>query len=157
MTSQVVDYKGKASNGKVKKILFSAKGRRFDQLVARQWTQLEDIIFVCGRYEGVDERVANHLVDEEISIGDYVLTGGEIPAMLAVDAVTRLLPGVLGNPDSLESETHNETGSDEVDFPVFTKPEVFQGWEVPKVLLSGHHQEINQWRTDHRKRSVPGK
>ena len=99
---------------------------------------------ICGRYEGVDERVAEKLVDEEISIGEYVLTGGEIPAMIMVDALARLLPGSLGNANSAREESHKKRGY--LEFPHYTKPEVFRKWKVPKVLLSGHHAEIEKWR-----------
>jgi len=104
---------------------------------------------ICGRYEGVDERVAKYLVDEEISVGDYVLTGGEIPAMLVVDSVARLLPGVLGNKESIVDESFSREGY--LEYPQFTKPESFSPkrgtkWEVPEILLSGHHQKISEWR-----------
>jgi tRNA (guanine37-N1)-methyltransferase len=135
--------------GRSKAILFSAKGKKFTQAKAKKWGKLGHVILVCGRYEGVDERVAQHLVDEEISIGDYVLTGGELPAMIVVDAVTRLLPGVLGNPDSLICETHDST---ETDYPVYTRPEVFKNWNVPDVLLGGNHGEIENWRKKHREK-----
>lgn len=125
-------------------ILFSAKGKTFTQADARRLAQYERLILVCGRYEGVDERVAEHFVDEELSIGDYVLTGGEIPAMVVVDAVARLIPGVLGNIESAETESHSEEGV--VEYPQYTKPEEFRGMRVPEVLLSGHHAEIEKWR-----------
>lgn len=129
-------------------ILFSAKGKRFTQEDALRLAQYDNLVMICGRYEGVDERVAENLVDEELSIGDYVLTGGEIPAMVVVDAVSRLIPDVLGNPKSLNSESYNQLadGETEVDFPVYTKPENFQGWKVPEVLLTGNHGEIEKWR-----------
>ena len=126
-------------------ILFSAKGNRFTQKDARRFVaEYDRIIFVCGRYEGVDERVAEHLVDEELSIGEYVLTGGELPAMVVADAVTRLIPGVLGNAESAETESHTESGV--LEHPQYTKPEEFRGWKVPETLLSGHHGEIAKWR-----------
>jgi tRNA (guanine37-N1)-methyltransferase len=126
-------------------ILFSAKGKRFTQKDARRFVSDYDrLIFVCGRYEGVDERVAEHLVDEELSIGEYVLTGGELPAMIVADAVTRLIPGVLGNAESAETESHTEEGV--LEHPQYTKPEEFRGWKVPETLLSGHHGEIAKWR-----------
>lgn len=132
------------ANLKSRTILFSAKGKRYKQKDAARLAQYDQLIFVCGRYEGVDERVAEFVVDEEISIGDYVLTGGEIPAMLVVDSVTRLLPDVLGNDQSAVIESHSEEGY--LEFPQYTKPEKFLQWEVPKVLLSGNHGEIEHWR-----------
>jgi tRNA (guanine37-N1)-methyltransferase len=132
------------ANLKSRTILFSAKGKRYKQKDAARLAQYDQLIFVCGRYEGVDERVAEFVVDEEISIGDYVLTGGEIPAMLVVDSVTRLLPNVLGNDQSAIIESHSEEGY--LEFPQYTKPEKFLQWEVPRVLLSGNHGEIEQWR-----------
>lgn len=132
------------ANLKSRTILFSAKGKRFKQKDAARLVEYDQLIFVCGRYEGVDERVAEFVVDEEISIGDFVLTGGEIPAMLVIDGVTRLLPNVLGNDQSAIIESHSEEGY--LEFPQYTKPEKFAGWEVPKVLLSGNHSEIERWR-----------
>lgn len=126
-------------------LLFSAKGRPFKQADARRLaTEYDRIIMLCGRYEGIDERVVEHLVDEEFSIGDFVLTGGELPAMIVADAVARLLPGVLGNEESAETESHSEEGV--VEYPQYTKPESYRGWLVPPVLLSGHHAEIEKWR-----------
>ncbi|EKD58333.1 MAG: tRNA (guanine-N(1)-)-methyltransferase [uncultured bacterium] len=125
-------------------ILFSAKGKRFTQADAHRLAEYDRIIMICGRYEGVDERVAENLVDEEISIGDFVLTGGEIPAMVVVDSITRLLPGVLGNDQSAVIESHSEEGY--LEYPQYSKPEEFEGWKVPEVLLSGHHGEIEKWR-----------
>ncbi|MDD5397218.1 MAG: tRNA (guanosine(37)-N1)-methyltransferase TrmD [Candidatus Moranbacteria bacterium] len=134
------------ANLKTRTILFSAKGKRFKQKDAHRLAQYDQLIFICGRYEGVDERVAEHVVDEEISIGDFVLTGGEIPAMLVVDSVTRLLPGALGNEQSAVEESHSEEGY--LEFPQYTKPEKFLQWEVPKILLSGNHGEIEKWRRE---------
>ncbi len=128
-------------------ILFSAKGHLFTQVDARRFAQQYDrLIFLCGRYEGVDERVAEHLVDEEISIGDFVLTGGELPAMIVTDAVARLLPGVLGNDESAATESYSEANI--VEYPQYTKPECFGDWCVPAVLLSGHHGAIETWRKE---------
>ncbi|MBP7811715.1 MAG: tRNA (guanosine(37)-N1)-methyltransferase TrmD [Candidatus Moranbacteria bacterium] len=128
-------------------ILFSAKGRRFTQADARRFAERYDrLILLCGRYEGVDERVAEHLVDEELSVGDFVLTGGELPAMIVTDAVTRLLPGVLGNEESAQTESHSQAGL--VEYPQYTKPECFGDWCVPPVLLSGHHGAIEAWRRE---------
>ncbi|NTW45495.1 MAG: tRNA (guanosine(37)-N1)-methyltransferase TrmD [Candidatus Moranbacteria bacterium] len=136
---------GEASRDRTRIILFSAKGRPFVQDDARRLVGSYDrLILIAGRYEGVDERVHEHLVDEELSIGEYVLTGGELPAMVVADAVTRLIPGVLGNAESAETESHSEEGV--LEHPQYTKPEEFRGWRVPDVLLSGHHEEIRKWR-----------
>lgn len=134
----------KVESQKIRVILFSAKGKRYTQADAVRLSKYDQLIFICGRYEGVDERVAEHVADEEISIGDFVLTGGEIPAMLVVDSVTRLLPGVLGNDQSAVFESHGEEGY--LEHAQYTKPEEFEGWKVPEILLSGHHGEIEKWR-----------
>jgi len=131
-----------------KVVLLSAQGRLFDQDVARELSRNTELLLICGRYEGVDERVATHLADEEISIGNFVLSGGELAAAVVVDTVARLLPGVLGNEassvwESFSSEGH---GSRLVDCPQWTRPAVFRGIPVPEVLLSGHHEEIRKWR-----------
>ena len=126
-------------------ILFSAKGKTCTQEDMRRLAEYDRLILICGRYEGVDERVAEHLADEELSIGDYVLTGGELPALVVLDAVSRLIPGVLGNEDSAQTESHSETGS--LEYPQYTKPEVFHEWAVPDVLLSGDHAKIAAWRS----------
>ncbi|MEI8343637.1 MAG: tRNA (guanosine(37)-N1)-methyltransferase TrmD [Candidatus Moraniibacteriota bacterium] len=130
-------------------ILFSAKGRRYTQKDAERLAKYNQLILICGRYEGVDERVAQNLIDEEISIGDFVLTGGEIPAMLVVDSVTRLLAGVLGNMESAVHESHSQVGY--LEHGQYTKPEQFNGWKVPEVLLSGNHKEIEKWRKENSK------
>lgn len=129
---------------KAHKILLDPRGEKFTQAKARELSKMKEIVLVCGRYEGVDERVREHLVDESLSIGDYVLTGGEIPAMVVVDTVTRLLPGVLEKSEATEIESFSE-GSN-LEFPQYTRPEEFNGWRVPEVLLSGNHKEINKWR-----------
>ena len=136
-------------------ILFSAKGKRYTQEDARRLSQYDRLIMICGRYEGVDERVAEYVVDEELSVGDYVLTGGEIPAMVVVDSVARLLPGALGNEQSAITESHAEEGY--LEYPQYTKPEEFQGWKVPEVLLSGNHAEIEKWRQQKAKRKEDNK
>jgi tRNA (guanine37-N1)-methyltransferase len=134
----------KASQG-AKVVLMSASGRPFNQAVAKRYaSHLGGIILVCGHYEGVDERVAAHYVDEEVSVGDFVLSGGEIPALAILDATARLLPGVLGNAESLDVESH-ENGL--LESPQYTRPQVFEGHEVPAVLLSGNHKEIELFRT----------
>ncbi|MFA9262451.1 MAG: tRNA (guanosine(37)-N1)-methyltransferase TrmD [Undibacterium sp.] len=125
-------------------ILLSAKGRRFDQAKARELSKYERLVLLSGRYEGVDERVAEHLIDEELSIGDFVLTGGELGSMVVVDAVARLIPGVLGNDESAIGESFSV--GDTVEFPQYTKPEIYRDWSVPPVLLSGNHAEIEAWR-----------
>lgn len=127
-------------------ILTSAKGALFQQQTAKAWSDLEEITIICGHYEGVDERVALHLVDEEVRIGDYVLTGGEAAALVMSDAVTRLVPGVLGNELSNQAESHSQPGK--MAHPQFTKPVDYKGWLVPEVLLSGYHQKIEEWRRE---------
>jgi tRNA (guanine37-N1)-methyltransferase len=130
-------------------ILLSAKGKTFRQEDVRRLSKYERIVLICGRYEGVDERVAEHIADEELSIGDFVLTGGELPAMVVVDAVTRLIPCVLGNETSTDTESHRESGY--LEYPQYTKPDTFNGWSVPEVLLGGNHAEIESWRLKHSK------
>jgi tRNA (guanine37-N1)-methyltransferase len=129
------------------KVLFSAAGRRLDQPTFDRWAALDALTLVCGRYEGVDERVAEHLVDDEVSLGDYVLLGGEVGALAAIEGVTRLLPGVVGNPASLESESFRHGLLEE---PHYTRPAVFRGWEVPEVLISGDHARVEAWRRERR-------
>lgn len=131
-----------------KVVLLSAQGRQFDQKFARELSQLNSLLLVCGRYEGVDERVAEHLADEELSIGDYILSGGELAAAVVIDTVARLLPGVVGNSDSTTFESFEATGHGEglLDCPQYTRPAEFRGWKVPEVLLNGNHEEIRKWR-----------
>ncbi len=124
-------------------VLMSPQGRRFTQPVAREFSAREHLIVVCGHYEGVDHRVIEHLVDEEISIGDYVLTNGAIAAVVLVDAIVRLLPGVLGHEQSAEEESFS---SGLLEGPHYTRPAEFRGWKVPEILLSGHHAAIAAWR-----------
>jgi tRNA (guanine37-N1)-methyltransferase len=126
-----------------KVVLLSAQGRLFAQEVAREFAGLDELMLICGRYEGVDERVAEHLADDEISIGDYVLSGGELGAAVVVDAVSRLLPGVLGNE---ASSVHESFSQGILDCPHWTRPAEFRGWAVPQVLLNGNHAEIRKWR-----------
>ncbi|KKR92092.1 MAG: tRNA (guanine-N(1)-)-methyltransferase [Parcubacteria group bacterium GW2011_GWC1_43_11] len=128
-------------NSKV--ILLDAGGKKFSQGLARDLARDEHLIIICGHYEGVDHRVHEHIADEVISIGDYVLSGGELPAMVVVDTIVRLLPGVLGNEQSLTEESHN---TEEVEYPQYTRPEDYNGWKVPEVLLSGDHAKIKKWR-----------
>src|ERR1700751_599176 len=151
-------------------VLLSAAGKKFTQETARRYAQLERILFICGRYEGVDERVAEHLATEEVSIGDFVLSGGELPAALILDAVTRLLPGALGNEASSQNESFSQTEPERtdsavagaqlvapqreaiadllLDFPHYTRPADFRGWKVPEVLIGGNHAEVAKWRRE---------
>jgi len=144
-------------------VLMSAAGKLFNQEAARRYTQFERTILICGRYEGVDERVAEHLATEELSIGDFVLSGGELPAALVIDAVTRLLPGALGNEASSQNESFSALPSADLplnanstsrvsnhtllDFPHYTRPAEFRGWAVPPVLIGGNHAEVAKWRS----------
>jgi len=132
-----VDYSG------LPIILLTPQGRLFTQQVARELALHQNIMLVCGHYEGVDERVREHLITDEISIGDYVLSGGELAAMVVVDAVVRLIPGVLGSPLSFHSDSHS---NGLLEYPQYTRPEVYRSWSVPAVLLSGNHGEIARWR-----------
>lgn len=126
-------------------ILLSPAGRLFNQAIARELAQLPRLLLLCGSYEGVDERVRERLVDDELSIGDYVLTNGALPAMVVIDAVTRLLPGVLGDDESARDESFSHRW---LEYPQYTRPADFRGWKVPEVLLSGHHAEIAKWRAE---------
>jgi len=129
--------------GVSKVLLMTPQGEPFSQKVAAELAKESHLIIICGHYEGVDERVREHLVDREISIGDYVLTGGELPALVVIDAVTRLLPGVLGD----EESSVEESFSDELlEYPHYTRPADFRGWKVPDILISGHHAKIAEWR-----------
>ena len=124
-------------------IYLTPKGRVFDQSIASEISQKEDVVLLCGHYEGIDERVLEEIVTDEISIGDYVLTGGEIPAMAVVDAVARLLPGVLHNDESAETESFS---AGLLEYPPYTRPEVWHDKQVPEILLSGHHANVERWR-----------
>jgi len=157
----VKKIKSKSKSRKAKVILFSAKGKRFNQKMAEQFSKLDDLIMICGHYEGVDERVAKNIADMEVSVGDYVLTGGETPAMIIVDATARLIPGVIKE-ESLEEESFSsskDTGKNNTtEYPQYTRPEIFEPkkgtkWRVPKILLSGHHAKIEEWRGKFRKKS----
>ncbi len=134
---------------KVRIILTSAKGALFTQRDAERLAKYDRLVFLCGRYEGVDERVAEHLVDEELSIGPYVLTGGELPALVMMDAITRLRPGVLGKEASLERESWSE--GMQAEYPQYTRPEEYRGWKVPSELLTGHHGNVEKWRDGKKK------
>jgi tRNA (guanine37-N1)-methyltransferase len=147
-------------------VLLSASGRLFDQQTARRFSKLQRVVLLCGRYEGVDERVAEHLATDEVSIGDFVLSGGELAAAMVMDAVVRLVPGALGNEDSTVNESFSVIDQTEgarpfvasssrnspyavpcfLDYPHYTRPPSFRGWNVPEVLLSGNHEEIRKWR-----------
>jgi tRNA (guanine37-N1)-methyltransferase len=133
-------------NARQRVVLLSAQGRSFNQAVAREYAALDELLLICGRYEGVDERVAEHLADEELSVGDFVLSGGELAAAMVVDAVARLLPGVLGNEDSSRNESFSGDNEGFLDCPQYTRPAEFRGWKVPDVLLGGNHKEIERWR-----------
>jgi tRNA (guanine37-N1)-methyltransferase len=143
-------------------LLMSAAGKLFTQETARRYAKLERVIVICGRYEGVDERVAEHLATEEVCVGDYVLSGGELPAAIVVDAVTRLLPGAVGNEASTQNESFSDWAEAEekptahhsplatrhclLDFPHYTRPAEYRGWKVPEVLIGGNHAEVAKWR-----------
>ena len=136
--------KAKETSPGAKVLLMTPRGERFVQATAQQLAdEQKDLIFICGRYEGYDERITT-LVDQQFSVGDYVLTGGELPAMTIIDAITRLIPGVLGGEKSAEIESFSDGKT--LEFPQYTRPESFQGLDVPKVLLSGNHAEIDAWR-----------
>jgi len=131
------------ANGESHVVLLSPQGRQYNQAVAVEFSRRKNLILICGRYEGVDERIRQHFVDEEISIGDYILTGGELAAMVIIDSVTRLLPGVLGCEGSVAGDTFSRGG---IKYPQYTRPRDFEGHEVPEVLLSGDHSKIAEWR-----------
>lgn len=131
------------------KVLLSATGTLLTQVQLQAWSELDRLTLVCGRYEGVDQRVADNLVDQEISLGDYVLPGGETAALAIIEGVVRLLPGALGNPDSTHTESF--AAGYELEEPQYTRPAEFRGWRVPEVLLSGNHQQISDWRKEQRR------
>jgi len=126
-------------------ILLTPQGRVFTQGMAEELSSYERVALLCGRYEGVDERIREHLVTDEISIGDYVLTGGELPALIIMDAISRLLPGVLGDPTGAEDDSHS---MGLLEYPHYTRPPEFRGWKVPDILLSGDHGKIEKWRRE---------
>ncbi|MGB9637527.1 MAG: tRNA (guanosine(37)-N1)-methyltransferase TrmD [Microgenomates group bacterium] len=140
----------KSQNSKI--ILLNPRGKVWNQKMAKEYSRLKHLILICGHYEGVDERVRN-FIDEEISIGDYVLTGGELPAMVMVDSIVRLIPGVLEKPEAIENESFSDpkihnTKYKILEYPQYTRPEDFRGLKVPKILLSGDHAEIEKWRAE---------
>lgn len=130
---------------KKRTIVMSPRGRQFDQRIAEEWAKLDELTIICGRYEGIDQRVIDNMIDEEISVGPYVLAGGELGAMIITEAVARNIKGVLGNHESLAEETHSMEGKE---YPQYTKPANFKGWEVPAILLSGDHGKIKTWREE---------
>lgn len=147
---QFIKSKFKIKNSKLRKIiLFTPRGKKFTQKIANQLSKVDQIIFICGRYEGVDERVARHIADMELSIGDYDLMGGELPAMVAIESISRLVPGVLGK-EALLKERITKSGGF-IEYAQYTRPEVFKKWPVPKVLLSGNHKNIEAWKKAHGK------
>lgn len=144
-----VSAKASARRRKSKIILFTPRGKKFNQQIAYKLSKLSQIIMICGRYEGVDERVAKHIADLELSIGDYDLMGGELPAMVVMETVARLIPGVLGKPELLKERITKEKGF--IEYSQYTRPDMFsprrgEKWRVPKVLLSGNHKKIEEWR-----------
>lgn len=136
------------ANEQTKVILLGPAGRKFDQQIARELAQVEHVLLICGSYEGFDERIREHLADDELSIGDYVLTNGALPAMVIVDTVTRLLPGVLGDDESSQEESFS---AGLLEYPHYTRPADFRGMKVPEILLSGNHAEIAKWRLEQAK------
>ncbi len=153
----VKKVRGKSRKSKIRVVLTSASGKRFTQADAKRLSEYDTLIFLCGRYEGVDHRVEEFVADEALSIGDYVLTGGELPALVMIDAIVRLIPGVLGNVETLAEESHGDDGL--LEYPQYTKPEVYKkeegvGWKVPEVLLSGDHKAIRKWRIEHMKKEA---
>ena len=140
----------KSKNKKSHVVLLSAKGKTFTQKDARRLAKYGQLIFICGRYEGVDERVAKHVADEEISIGNYVLFGGEVAAMVVIEAVSRLIPGVVQKEESIKNESFSDKEAKVKEYPQYTRPEIFmlggKKLRVPKVLLSGDHKKIEKWR-----------
>ena len=130
---------------KARVIYVTPKGKPFVQGMAKELAREEDLVFLCGHYEGIDERVLEEIVTDYVSIGDYVLTGGELPAMVMIDAISRMAPGVLGNEDSGESESFSNYL---LEYPQYTRPEVWRGKKVPEILLSGDHQKVEQWRLE---------
>jgi tRNA (guanine37-N1)-methyltransferase len=143
---QAVDHVTEIGNlASPKVILMTPQGRTYNQKIARELASEEELIFLCGHYKGIDERVREYLATDEISIGDYILTGGELPSLVVVDSIVRLIPGVIGDMDSAETDSFER---DLLDCPYYTRPDDLDGMKVPGVLLSGNHQEIERWRTE---------
>jgi len=163
ITNPKLQINSKSQAPIIKTVLMSAKGKTWGQKLAQEYSGLDNMIIICGRYEGVDERIT-HFIDEEISIGNYILTGGEIPAMAIVDSIARLLPGVLGNPKSLDEESFSNSFKIQnskfkicAEYPQYTRPEIFiddtgQQYKIPDILLSGHHAKIKKWREQQMKK-----
>ncbi len=150
------DYQ-KNKTRKRKIVLTSARGKRFDQKMAEEWSKLDNLVLICGHYEGVDQRVADELADEEVSIGDYVLSGGELPAMVMIDATARLVGGVLGKDESSKQESFSVQEIDgqglrAIEYPQYTRPQEYRGWKVPEVLLSGDPKKIKKWQEEETKK-----
>lgn len=149
----VKSLKFKVKSKKSRVILLSAKGKTFNQKKARELAKYDQLIFICGRYEGVDERVAKYIADDEISIGKYVLFGGEVPSMVLIEAVSRLIPGVVAKEESIKYESFSDKQSKTKEHAQYTRPEMFvlngKKLRVPKVLLSGNHNKISEWRRKH--------
>lgn len=145
----VVPPKPERDPAQTRVVVTSAKGQLFTQDRARTYAHLDHLVLICGHYEGIDERVIEHLADEEVRIGDYVLTGGEPAAAVLLDSVIRLLPGTLGNQASTQGESHDQPGS--LGYPQYSRPQTYQGWSVPPVLLGGNHAEIERWRQAQRR------
>jgi len=144
----------KKKQGKTRVILFSPRGKKFNQKMATRFSKLNKLILISGRYEGIDERITKHIVDEEISIGDYVLMGGDLPALVLIETVSRLIPNVIGKPKLLKERITKDKGF--IEYPQYTRPEIFSpkkgvSWKIPKVLLSGDHKKIENWRKKHSK------
>lgn len=135
----------KKNSGKTRVIYLTPQGKTFNQNMAKELAKEEDLIFLCGHYEGIDERVLEEIVTDFVSIGDYVLTGGELPAMVMIDAIARMVPGVLGNQDSGENESFSNYL---LEYPQYSRPEIWQGKKVPEVLLSGDHAKVEEWRLE---------
>lgn len=153
------DISLKKGNSKTRIIMMSARGKKFDQAKAEELSKLEDLVILAGHYEGFDQRISDYMVDEEISIGDYVLTGGELPAMVVIDAVSRLIPGVLGKDESSKVESWSEIEIDGQkirtrEYPQYTRPREFRGKTVPEVLLSGDPKKIKQWQIEQIKKTI---
>jgi tRNA (guanine37-N1)-methyltransferase len=143
----------KKNNHKSRIVLMSARGKKFDQVKAEELSKLDGLIIIAGHYEGFDQRISDFMIDEEISIGDYVLTGGELPAMVVTDAVTRLVPGVLGKDESNKIESWSEVEIDgkkvrTIEYPQYTRPQEFMGYKVPEVLVSGDPKKIKEWQLE---------
>jgi len=144
----------KKKEKKTKVILFTPRGKKFNQKMATRFSKLDRLILISGRYEGVDERIAKHIIDEEISIGDYVLMGGDLPALVLIETISRLIPNVIGKPELLKERITKDKGF--IEYPQYTRPEIFWpqkgiSWRIPKILLSGDHKKIEDWRKKHSK------